>query len=171
MVTVYLARHGQTEENLERIFQGHLPGRLTEEGKRQAVELGCLLKDIPLDAVLSSDLQRVKDTVMLAMSGRNLPWETNVLFREIGWGAWTGLPIDSVDKSSFPPDAETREALYIRAAKCVQYIRQRYEGKRLLVVAHGLINRSIMAVASDVSLERLSSLPHMRNGEFVKLYL
>ena len=36
-MNVFLARHGQTEENLSRIFQGHLPGHLTEEGKRQAV--------------------------------------------------------------------------------------------------------------------------------------
>ena len=31
MITLYLARHGQTVENLSRIFQGHLPGTLTEE--------------------------------------------------------------------------------------------------------------------------------------------
>ena len=49
MIEVYLARHGQTEENISRIYQGHLPGRLTEEGKRQAVELGEKLKDIELD--------------------------------------------------------------------------------------------------------------------------
>ena len=40
MITLYLARHGQTVENLSHIFQGHLPGTLTEEGKQQAVALG-----------------------------------------------------------------------------------------------------------------------------------
>ena len=93
MIEVYLARHGQTEENISRIFQGHLPGRLTEEGKRQAVELGEKLKDIELDAIVSSDLQRVADTVRLAMAGRPLPWKQTALLREIDWGSWTGLPI------------------------------------------------------------------------------
>ena len=51
MITLYLARHGQTEENLKRIFQGHLPGVLTEEGKRQAAELGETLEGIELDVV------------------------------------------------------------------------------------------------------------------------
>ena len=109
MLTIYLARHGQTEENLERIFQGHLPGRLTEEGKKQAEQLGERLKDIHLDAVVSSDLQRVQDTVRLALGNRPIPWETNPLFREIDWGSWTGLPIDSVDKSCILGDAESRE--------------------------------------------------------------
>ena len=34
-MTLYIVRHGQTEENLERILQGHLPGRLTQEGRMQ----------------------------------------------------------------------------------------------------------------------------------------
>ena len=105
MIEVYLARHGQTEENISRIFQGHLPGRLTEEGKRQAVELGEKLKDIELDAIVSSDLQRVADTVRLAMAGRPLPWKQTALLREIDWGSWTGLPIQSVDLEKQPEDA------------------------------------------------------------------
>ena len=73
MITLYLARHGQTVENLSRIFQGHLPGTLTEEGKKQAMELGESLRNIALDAVVSSDLQRVVDTVQLAVGDRQLP--------------------------------------------------------------------------------------------------
>ena len=36
MITLYLALHGQTEENMTRIFQGHMPGTLTVEGIAQA---------------------------------------------------------------------------------------------------------------------------------------
>lgn len=171
MITVYLARHGQTEENLQRIFQGHLPGRLTEEGRRQAVELGQRLSDVPIDAVLSSDLQRVKDTVTLAVGKRDLPWQTTPLLREICWGSWTGLPIDSVDRTRIPADAETREQLYARAEQCVRYIREHYAGQTILVVAHGLINRSLRAVVAGIPADRLTELPHMGNGETVILTL
>ena len=126
-MNVFLARHGQTEENLSRIFQGHLPGHLTEEGRRQAVALGESLKGIALDAIVSSDLQRVVDTVRLAVGDRGLPWEKNALFREIDWGSWTGLPIDSVDRSRLPADAETPEMLYARAGRCIEYLRAHYE--------------------------------------------
>ena len=122
MVEVYLARHGQTEENVCRIFQGHLPGRLTDEGKLQAIALGEYLKDIPLDGILSSDLDRVVETVRLAVGSRHLPWQITPLLREINWGSWTGLPIDSVDKSCYPENAETREMLYHRAEQCVDFI-------------------------------------------------
>lgn len=168
-MTVYLARHGQTEENLARIFQGHLPGRLTEEGKKQAERLGERLKDVHFDAVVSSDLQRVKDTVRLILGDRSVPWDASPLFREIDWGSWTGLPIDSVDKSCIPDDAESREQLYGRARLCVDYLRKHYDGKTVLVVAHGLINRSIRAVLAGISADRLTELPHMSNGDVVRL--
>lgn len=169
MLTVYLARHGQTEENLAHIFQGHLPGRLTETGKTQAKELGERLKDIHFDAIVSSDLQRVVDTVRLAFGDCSIPWEANPLFREIGWGSWTGLPIDSVDKSHIPSDAESREQLYERAERCVSYLREHYDGKTILVVAHGLINRSIRAVIEDVPVDQLTKIPHMSNGDVIRL--
>lgn len=93
MTTIYLARHGQTEENLMRIFQGHLPGTLTADGIEQAINLGKELKDTHIDCILSSDLKRVTDTVSYAMKDRNLPWEMTKLLREIDWGKWTGLKL------------------------------------------------------------------------------
>ena len=111
MITLYLARHGQTVENLSRIFQGHLPGTLTEEGKKQAMELGESLRNIALDAVVSSDLQRVVDTVQLAVGDRQLPWQQTTLLREIDWGPWTGLSVGSVDLSNPPAGVETRQMM------------------------------------------------------------
>lgn len=171
MVTLYLARHGQTEENLARIFQGHLPGCLTREGQLQALQLGKQLESVPLTRIFSSDLQRVKDTVCLAMGNRNLPWETTSMLREMDWGSWTGLPIDSVDRSKLPANAETKEMLYRRAEKCVSYIRSHFDGECILVVAHGLINRSIRAVVAGIPSNRLFELPHMSNGEVIVLHI
>ena len=158
-MNVFLARHGQTEENLSRIFQGHLPGHLTEEGKRQAVALGESLKDIALDAIVSSDLQRV------------VPWEKNALFREIDWGSWTGLFIHSVDRSRLPIDAETPEMLYARAGRCIEYLRAHYADKSVLVVAHGQINRNIIAQAKGIPLSRLKEIPLMKNASVEVLRL
>lgn len=69
MITLYLARHGQTEENIARIFQGHMPGTLTVEGIAQAEALRDTLRNISLDAVVSSDLKRCVDTARIAVEG------------------------------------------------------------------------------------------------------
>lgn len=188
MITMYLVRHGQTEENLQRIFQGHLPGRLTEEGKQQAVGLHEKLENLPLDAVVSSDLQRVQDTVNLAFGceesclsggkkcalshrGREIPWEMTRLLREIDWGSWTGLAIASVDTSHLPADAESKEMLYERAGRFVDYLKKHYEGKTVLVVAHGLVNRSIQAQIEGVGVDHLYDVPHMKNAEVRRFVL
>ena len=159
MITLYLARHGQTEENMTRIFQGHMPGTLTVEGIAQAEALRDTLRDISLDAVVSSDLKRCVDTARIAVEGRNLPWEKMVLLREIDWGSiavegrilpwekmgllreiewgsWTGLAIKEVDLRHFPADVETEAMLYERAGRFVDYLKERYDGKQVLAVGH-----------------------------------
>ena len=171
MTTIYLARHGQTEENLMKIFQGHLPGTLTAEGIEQARNLGKELKDADIDCILSSDLKRVTDTVEYAMANRHLSWERAELFREIDWGEWTGLAIDSVDKQNPPEDAETKEMLYERGRRIVEYIKEKYSERNVLVVAHGLINRSIQAHISGIGINELYDIPLMKNGEVKKFII
>ncbi|MBU3837665.1 MAG: histidine phosphatase family protein [Candidatus Phocaeicola faecigallinarum] len=171
MTTIYLARHGQTEENLMRIFQGHLPGTLTTDGIEQARNLGKELEGITIDCILSSDLKRVVDTVNYAIADRHLPWEKTKLLREIDWGKWTGLKIDSVDKQNPPEDAETKEMLYERGKRIVEYIKEKYSGKNVLVVAHGLINRSIQAHILGVDINELYNIQHMKNAEVRKFTL
>lgn len=158
--------HGQTVENLSRIFQGHLPGTLTEEGKKQAMDLGESLRNIALDAVVSSDLQRVVDTVQLAVGDRQLPWQQATLLREIDWGPWTGLSVGSVDLSNPPAGVETRQMMYDRAGAFLDYLWQHYDGKRVLVVAHGQINRCLEARITGVPLEELRTVPLMKMQNF-----
>lgn len=171
MITLYLARHGQTKENTMRIFQGHLPGELTDEGIEQAKELGKELENIHIDCIISSDLKRVTDTVGYAMAKRNLPWEKNKLLREIDWGIWTGLKIESVNVKNPPKDAETKEMLYERAKSFMDYLKSNYDGKHVLVVAHGLINRSIQANIEGVEINKLHTIPHMKNAEVRKFII
>jgi probable phosphoglycerate mutase len=59
---VYIVRHGQTEENKQKIIQGHLDTILNYEGERQADLVATALKDIPFDVAYSSNLKRATDT-------------------------------------------------------------------------------------------------------------
>lgn len=171
MTTIYLARHGQTEENVAGILQGHLPGCLTEEGKAQALLLGRRLEHISLDAVVSSDLTRCVDTVLLAVGQRQLAWERTPMLREIDCGSLTGESIVQVDFKHLPADVETMRMLYDRAGQVLDHLKQNYGGQRILVVSHGMLNRSMQAHIQGVTFEHLRCVPKMDNAELRKFLL
>ena len=56
MKRVILVRHGQTEENIKQIIQGHNHGTLSDLGREQAMKVGEKLKDEDIGAIYSSDL-------------------------------------------------------------------------------------------------------------------
>ena len=81
MITLYLARHGQTEENNAHIFQGHLPGKLTQEGIAQAIKLGQELQTVPFDRIVHSDLERARLSAELIRGDRAIPTCPSILLR------------------------------------------------------------------------------------------
>ena len=63
---LYLARHGETEENLAGILAGQLPGSLSPTGIAQAQELGALLPRLNPFIIVTSDLHRAHLTSTIA---------------------------------------------------------------------------------------------------------
>ena len=59
---VILIRHGETEWNKAKRFQGHKDSDLTENGKQQVEALGTRFQDEELDKLYSSDLLRTQKT-------------------------------------------------------------------------------------------------------------
>ncbi|EKD95815.1 MAG: hypothetical protein ACD_24C00319G0003 [uncultured bacterium] len=66
--TIYIFRHGQTEDNANFIFSGWRDSLLTEKGREQALELAKILKDKKLDVLISSPQSRAVETMKLAVS-------------------------------------------------------------------------------------------------------
>lgn len=58
MTQIYLIRHTQAEGNLYRMMQGHWDGDVTPLGMKEVDALASRFRDIPVDAVYSSDLTR-----------------------------------------------------------------------------------------------------------------
>ena len=58
MAEIYLIRHTQAEGNRYRMMQGAWDGSVTEKGRAQIESLAERFRDVPLDAVYSSDLTR-----------------------------------------------------------------------------------------------------------------
>lgn len=90
---LYIVRHGQTEENNNRILQGHMPGTLTEEGKKQIQKTAEQLATakVAFKCIVSSDLKRALDSAQIIADWLQLPIVPNKILRERDWGKYTGM--------------------------------------------------------------------------------
>jgi len=145
-MSLYLYRHGETEENKKHILQGCMPGVLTPEGRQQITDSVEHLSTIPFTCILCSDLQRCRDTEAIINSRLHLPVVFTQLLRERDWGSATGMIVDGVTKIRIPDDAETMQQVKERAQTFLQLIQQQYPTEIVLTISHGLFLRCLQAV-------------------------
>ncbi|HEY7357397.1 MAG TPA: histidine phosphatase family protein, partial [Ktedonobacterales bacterium] len=106
-----LIRHGQATFNVEHRLPGQLPGiPLTEEGRRQAQRTGEALTGLPISTIISSPLERARDTAALVAGGRDIPIRLDPDLADTNIGKWAGLNYNDLSKSD---DAEWK--LYARS--------------------------------------------------------
>lgn len=168
MTTLYLARHGETVDNVNRIMQGQTQGRLTLNGIRQAEELRDSMAQACLDAVVASDLRRAVDTAAIIAAPHGLPVTTTPLLRERDWGSFTGRYIPELKDEPWPDDIETLDQLKARAAAFLDLMRREHAGQTVLAVGHGIINKAIQAVLYGKPMQEIK---RMENAEVRKLEL
>lgn len=126
--TIYIFRHGQTEDNAKYIFSGWRESKLTKEGENQALVLADKLKNKKINRLISSPQIRAIETMKIAMSknkiAKNLPIETDERIKERSYGDFTGkskLDIQLKDPEALkkirrsydfiPPNGESIEML------------------------------------------------------------
>lgn len=166
-VTLYLIRHGETEENAAGILQGHLPGHLSEHGKQQIRQQEAALRHIPFDCIWCSDLQRCRDTAALLNEKRRLPVHYTALLRERDWGPFTGRQLLK-ERIQIDHRAESAESMYLRAEQILNRWSDEEEGHCLLVVSHGLFCRVLQGVVEG---KHIHKIPRMENAEVRMLRL
>lgn len=166
-----LTRHGETLENKQDIMQGHMPGHLSAAGIRQAKRLSQLLAGEQLDAIVCSDLARSRDTAAIIAEPHHLVPVQTALLREIDWGRHTGSRLSGIDWHSLPGGCETLEHLYERARQFIHWLREEYETRKIVVVGHGAINRSIVAVWQGKCAAETADMPIMENTSVIRGYI
>lgn len=159
MTTILIARHGQSDWNQEKRWQGHADRPLTERGREQAQALADRLAHIELDAVYSSDLQRARDTAVVVAESQGLELRQLPELREVDVGSWSGLTRAEAEerfpegfarwRDGYPgwKDGETYEAMTDRVLRAVDEVAAEHEGGRVLVVSHGGPIRAMHAAA------------------------
>jgi len=93
-LSITLLRHARSEANDANVWSGQGDAPLSEAGRAQARLVAERLRQRSFDLVVSSDLQRARDTV--TASGHAI--ETDSRLREIDLGEWEGRSFDDVAK-------------------------------------------------------------------------
>ncbi len=98
MLNIYLVRHGQTEWNIERRFQGWLDSPLTEQGIGVARELGEKIAHMQFNRCISSTSERAMKTMSLILPSEMETFETDPRLREICLGPWQGMTHEVIEE-------------------------------------------------------------------------
>jgi probable phosphomutase (TIGR03848 family) len=99
VTTVILLRHGRTTANAGGVLAGWTPGvQLDETGQAQVAAVAARLAPVPLAAVVSSPLERCRQTAGAVLGGRDLELETDDRLGEARYGDWTGRPLKELVK-------------------------------------------------------------------------
>ena len=107
MATVILARHGRTAANTAGVLAGRSKGvHLDELGEKQAAAAGQRLAGLPLAAIVSSPMERCRETasaISKAQSAR-VAVRTDRELAEVDYGDWTGRPLEGADEAAAVED-------------------------------------------------------------------
>lgn len=155
MTRLILARHGETPYNKQGIIQGELDTDLNETGIEQARQLSERLRDEDITAVYASTLQRAKKTAEIIAGPHKLEVESIADLRERSFGELEGMPADEraekIDEEGIswkewtPEGGEHPEDVAERTVPVVESIRKQHPDETVVAVAHGQVNRSILA--------------------------
>jgi probable phosphoglycerate mutase len=161
---VLIVRHGETDWNSDRRWQGHADPPLNARGVAQARELAARLADVPLDGIYASDLQRAFDTAAAVADGRAVSVVAVPALREIDVGEWSGLTTAEIEER-YPDgfarhvaggdgwvDGEPHAEMSVRVTRAVAGLAAEHPGGTILCVLHGGTIRALLAKAEGLDL-------------------
>ncbi|MBI2327779.1 histidine phosphatase family protein [Candidatus Curtissbacteria bacterium] len=166
MITLILARHGETDWNRD----GRLAGLtdkpvLTKKGKKQAEALAKKLQDLAVDVVYSSRLKRAAQTAQIIAKTLDKKIIYSKYLNERSWGIYEGKDKESVFKKLDQMDVKRRfdykpiggESWREFEKKLLKFFKRligKNEGQTVLVITHGGTIRALFHILKNVNREK-----------------
>jgi len=176
VLDLYLARHGQTDWNLEKRLQGGTDNHLNETGRAQARQLGEKLAGIRFAAIYHSSLARAGETAALARPGQ--AGKPLAALAERSFGKFEGMYEDGRDaelsaefkaRSGNLEDSldggESVASQARRVAQAITEIRARHRHGSVLIVSHGGVTPLILAELLQLPVSEAVSRIKQGNDE------
>lgn len=158
-----LVRHGETNWNRDKRFQGQIDVPLNENGRAQSQQAAEFLKSIAIDYAVTSPMLRPKETAEIILQHHpdvSLDLEDNL--KEISHGLWEGK-LEAEIEAEYPgtlhqwqrspetvqmPEGENLQQVWERAIAAWDHIVQTAASRpnpgTTLVVAHDAVNKAIL---------------------------
>lgn len=168
---LFLLRHGEVEERYQRIFGGRIDMDLSPRGREQARALADFLRRRSIDAIYSSPMQRVRQTLAPLEGHSAKPAVFKPEFREVDFGEWTGLSWEQVHSrfqvSAFQwlekieagaiANAETGAGFRARVEPSLREIVREHAGQNVAIVCHGGVIRMMLSILLELPLPAMAS--------------
>lgn len=155
---IYMLRHGLDDE---RFIGGWSDVGLVDDGIKQVEEVAAYLCNLPIDRIISSDVNRTRQTTLIVNRALNVEVTYDSRLRELDKGILTGLPVEEV-KMSFPkyldnisiydkyPNGEAMIDLYNRIKILIEDLKNL--DNTLLITHRGVINM-IYYIFNEIALD------------------
>jgi broad specificity phosphatase PhoE len=167
MLHLMLVRHGESEWNAQRRYQGQSDVPLSALGRRQAELVAERLAGQKIDAVYASDLQRAWETAGPIAEKNGLQVISEPRLRELKFGVLEGLTFEEAEAQypemiaawledfNRPPEgAETIDVFNARCASLLEELKQNHDEQVVLLVAHGGSLSEILREVLGLSREK-----------------
>ncbi len=163
MPKLLLVRHGETDWNLEKRFQGLTDTRLNETGIWQSEQVAETLQSAEIHHLHTSPLTRTRQTADIINQYHNLRPQPDERLRELGFGAWEGHTWAEIERNypthaakyaqnmaNVPPNAEPLPLYELRIQSFIESLRHT-KGTHL-IVSHGGTLRTLLCLLIGLSV-------------------
>lgn len=147
---LYVIRHGKTNCNVEKIYNGRWDEDINEEGIRQAKEASKIVRNLDIDLIICSPMKRTKHTMELINERKiDVVYDNRLMERDNGKLTLTKID-EYYDKEYYNyystnliEGLETLPELFHRVHTFLDEVKQKYTNKNILLVTHGAVARAI----------------------------
>ncbi len=179
--TYTFMRHGEADSNTQNIISCKEEDdiHLTEKGRAQVKAAATKLKDRKFDLIITSPVQRTRETAAIVAEAHGIPVGDIVVdsrIAEVNTGDFNGQNIDmyrnyfanTLEKfTKEPPGGETMEHMRMRVAEFLYDIEGKYKGKNILLVTHEYGTWMMEAVALGATNEEAAEMRDRGGDDYV----
>ncbi|HKG47891.1 MAG TPA: histidine phosphatase family protein [Pyrinomonadaceae bacterium] len=167
MTTFFLIRHASCS-GLGQTLWGRKPGIcLNEKGEMQARRLADRFKDVTLDAIYSSPLERALQTADVLARNLNLEVKQSAAANEINFGDWAGKTFEELSSDerwrrfnsyrsmTTIPGGESFLEVQNRIVKEIEVLALQHGNARVAIVSHADVIRAAVAYFSGTPIDMI----------------